>query len=77
MKLYGYCDNGERIFIPAGWRLLLEGEVVPDHYMEYCDSWLGYTGWMYPKTTTSPAQTNIGVSGSIRAIAVRSSLGYS
>lgn len=67
MKTYGYSDEGLAIKLPAGWKLLPEGEYVPPVHREANE-----TGkWLQPRrcqSTMTPIYAR--VSGYVRAFAV-------
>ena len=67
MKTYGYCDAGNEIQVPAGWKLLPEGERVPPVHREAKED----GAWCQPRrccSTMTPIYAR--VSGYVRAFAV-------
>lgn len=69
-RAYGYSDKGELIVAPPGWRILPEGEPVPQLHREWMDPQWG-AGWCAPRPQHS-TMTSITacVRGAVRAIAV-------
>lgn len=67
---YGFTDDGIEIFPPAGWKLLKEGDHIPQVHREFID-YVGTTMWNQPKrcrSTMTPMWA--GVWGAVRAFAV-------
>jgi hypothetical protein len=70
MSVYGY-DNGGKILVPKGWRILDEGETVPHQHREFIVGNGRDGSWAAPRrcrSTMTPLTASVW--GSVRAYAV-------